>query len=1462
MPKELLAGLDVGSTTVKIAVLDPHSKELLFADYRRHNADQGGMVETLLRDVHQRFPEHSLRLTFCGSAGEPFSRLTGAFFVQEVVANTIAIKELHPQTSVAVELGGQDAKVVFFRTDERTGKLVASDMRMNGSCAGGTGAFIDQIAELLEIRIEEFNSLAAQGKTVYDISGRCGVFAKTDIQPLLNQGVSKADIALSSFHAIAKQTIGGLAQGMDIRPPVIFEGGPMTFNPVLVKVFQSRLNLMDHQIVMPERPEVIVAFGAALAGETLYGDRPVSYQGLKALEGFQEARNKLDAENRRNAPHFFESPQERQQFEERYPVSSWKPVPPTPGVVRAYLGVDGGSTTTKFILMDETGTVIDKFYKNNTGDPLRVLQSALLEMRQKYVDAGCELEILACGTTGYAENLFAKALHADFHTVETVAHAEAARSLKPDATFILDIGGQDMKAIFLNKSVVTGIVLNEACSAGCGSFLETYARSLKIAIEQVSDLAFRAENPSLLGSRCTVFMNSSIITEQKSGKSSADILAGLSRSIIENVFTKVIRLSNLDQLGEVVVVQGGTFKNNAVLRAFEQYLGRPVTRPELPGEMGAIGAALLTKRHAEAQEKGWTSSFVGWEALEQFSYSSEPGNICPFCANACNRTVVTFPDGETYVTGNRCEKGEVVGDPKDPATREKLKSAAKRVDETPDLMKFHREVLLRDYPVQKIGKPINMTLGIPRTLEFWSSLPFWKGVFSSLGIQVRISRKSSYELFEKGLPNVPSDTACFPAKLAHGHVRDLIDQGVDRVFMPMMMKIPVENEKTKAGVMCPLIQGYPAVIEASDEPTARFGVPFDHPAFHWYDERHKEKQVIRYLHEILGVSKAHSAQAFQEGLKCQSAAYQELQEAGKQVLADLEGTDRWAIVLSGRPYHSDELINHSLSSHFTRLGIPVLTIDSLPEIHEEDVAYSRMDAANAFHTRMIGAAFHVAKNPNLELVQIVSFGCGHDAIISDEMVRILREKSGKELLVLKLDEGENRGPLGIRVKSFVETIRNKRENRLPVLNAYRRLGEPYPVKFQPGDKSRLSILVPNMSVSFSKAISAVMESEGYKTHVLKLADPEAIALGKKYVHNDICYPAQINIGEILRVLKSGEVDPQQAAAGLPKNCADCRAGQYFLLARKALDEAGFEQVPIITTGTDNKQMHPGFKLSPLFQIRMIWSLAMIDALEMMLRAVRPYETVPGQTDGVFETCLSEVTEIIPKGIKEAKAVMRKAVERFNAIPSDRRVRRPRVGVLGEVLMNFHPVANGQIERYLESHGMEVVQPTLSDFFRKDFVEILFKAKRDLLQHKLFFSALANLAESAFVAVADSLQNILKDFKYYRQHFDINDLARNIQGMIDETFESGEGWLMMGEILQLAKEKVNSFVILNPFGCMPNHVTGRGMIKPLKKRLPHVQILALDYDPDTSFANIENRLQMLVITAKELEKLSAEVVSTP
>ena len=599
---DLWVGVDVGSTTVKIAVVEPETGRLLHSRYQRHNAMQSKTVRELLLEAHNLF-ENSFVVSFCGSGGQPFAEKTGSFFVQEVVANALAVREMYPETRVAIELGGQDAKVIFFERDKTTGKLLASDMRMNGVCAGGTGAFIDQVAELLRIKTEEFENYASRGEKVYEISGRCGVFAKTDIQPLLNQGVAKEDIALSSFHAIAKQTIGGLAQGMEIKPPVLFEGGPLTFNPSLVGVFQQRLGILSSQVLVPQHSEVLVAWGAALSAGVIHKGKKCNYskeKSLRILENFSASiESKADNEN---LP-FFKSESEKLEFISRHPLFNENyPTPKKDEITRAYLGIDAGSTTTKFVLLDENEAVIDSFYSGNHGDPLVVLKTALIKLNERYKKAGAKLEILGVGTTGYGELLFYRALHADYHTVETVAHAKAAKKICPDVSFILDIGGQDMKAISVAGGVVTGIILNEACSSGCGSFIETYARSLGIKMEQIAEMAFCSKNPSKLGSRCTVFMNSSIITEQRDGKKPEDIIAGICRSIIDNVFTKVIRLRNLDSLGKKVVVQGGTFKNDAVLRAFEQHTGLTPIRPARPGEMGAIGIALLTKEYMEKKQ--------------------------------------------------------------------------------------------------------------------------------------------------------------------------------------------------------------------------------------------------------------------------------------------------------------------------------------------------------------------------------------------------------------------------------------------------------------------------------------------------------------------------------------------------------------------------------------------------------------------------------------------------------------------------------------------------------------------------------------------------------------------------------------------------------------------------------------------------------------------------------------------
>ena len=829
MQSELLVGIDVGSTTTKLVAADKDSKEILYSSYKRHNSSQVQSVQEALGRLREQFPEGTVRVAMTGSGAKPVAEALEVPFIQEVVANSVVLCEKYPNVRTAIELGGQDAKIIFFRKNQEDGSLTVSDMRMNGSCAGGTGAFIDEVASIVKVPIEQFNALAQRGTCVYDISGRCGVYAKTDIQPLLNQGIAKSDLALSAFHAIAKQTIGGLAQGLDIEKPVAFEGGPMTFNPVLIRVFAERLGLSKDEIIRPERPEIIIAYGAALSLNTMFQDKKQVYKIQELEERLGELKHKKGLSLGKKGKPFFASQKERREFEERHRLPQIKAPELKKGeTLHAYLGIDSGSTTTKFVLMDEDENILDSFYAPNEGDPLLVAKKALIAMRDKYEKKGVKLDIIAAGTTGYGEVLFAKAFETECHVVETVAHARAARKYVEDATFILDIGGQDMKAIWLDNGIITNIVLNEACSSGCGSFLENFASSLHIPVEKIAETAFDSQSPAELGSRCTVFMNSSIITEQRNGKLPGDIMAGLCRSIIENVFTKVIRVSNLDSLGDKIVVQGGTFQNDAVLRAMEQYLGKNVVRAPYPGIMGAIGAALITKERFS--QKG-QKTFIGLDAMDDFSYTQESNSPCPFCANHCKRTIIRFSNGNSWITNNRCERGEVLGDPKDKEVQAKIKEKRQALKEVPNLYILREELLMKKYPYPEPEVQRDITIGIPRVLSFWETMPFWRTFWKALGFKVKVSPASTRKMYEDGLSAVTSDTVCFPAKLVHGHIRSLAKLGVDRIFMPSITTVESENTEDTSQSMCAVVKGYPIVIRNSDNPQKRWNIPFDAPLF-------------------------------------------------------------------------------------------------------------------------------------------------------------------------------------------------------------------------------------------------------------------------------------------------------------------------------------------------------------------------------------------------------------------------------------------------------------------------------------------------------------------------------------------------------------------------------------------------------------------------------------------------------
>lgn len=1481
-----LVGIDVGSTTTKTVVIDLIKEEIQFYDYQRHNAAQLKSVCRILREVAQRFPGRPVRVAFTGSGAKPVAELLSAPYIQEVVANSIVLRRQYTNVRTAIELGGQDAKMIFFSKEKETGNLKVEDMRMNGSCAGGTGAFIDEIASILKLPIEEFNDCAGKGDCVYDISGRCGVYAKTDIQPLLNQGVSRENLALSAFHAIAKQTIGGLAQGLDIKPPVVFEGGPLTFNPTLIRVFAERLELGPEDILIPEHPEIMIAYGAALSLNGMFageGEPSGVEEMIHILENQSPEKGTGQQEKGRL---YFESEEEKRAFTKKHKMAAQILAPPesellpaeifteqgkgaaeaagspeederqgetaawltAPGVISAYLGIDSGSTTTKFVLMDEEEHILDSFYAPNEGNPLAVAQRALIDMRERYARAGISLDIIAAGTTGYGELLFSKAFQTEYHVVETVAHARAAAKYVEDVTFILDIGGQDMKAIWINNGIITNIVVNEACSSGCGSFLENFASGLHIPVDKIAEAAFASEDPAQLGSRCTVFMTSSIVTEQRNGKSPEDIMAGLCRSIIENVFTKVIRISNINSLGSRIVVQGGTFKNDAVLRAMEQYIGKEVTRAPYPGIMGAIGAALLTK---ERWEKGHLEkTFIGLDQLEEFSYTQEANSPCPFCANHCKRTILRFSNGNSWVTNNRCERGEILGDPREEKVAARLREQKQNKSQVPNLFELREKLLFQEYEYPILEAERDITIGIPRVLSYWDSMPFWSTFWKSLGFKVQLSDKSTRRIYEQGLSAVTSDTVCFPAKLVHGHIRNLVKKKADRIFMPVITAVSSENTEKTSESMCAVVKGYPLVVRNSDNPQKRWGIPFDTPLFHWHVKKDRDRQLTKYMEETFGIAPRKTQAAILAAEEAQKQFKETLEKAGARVLEEVKKRDGYAVVLASRPYQNDSLVNHDLPEMFVKLGIPVLTADAVPGIESVDLSRSRLDIVNNYHARMLASAVIAAQSEHLEYVQIVSFGCGHDAYLSDEIIRMMNEISGKAPLVLKLDESDIQGPLRIRVRSFVETIAQKREQHRSL--RVRELEDPYPVKFTKECAKEKIVLVPNTSHAFSRIMSAAFAAQHLRAVPLEIGREEAIRLGKEYVHNDICFPAQVVIGEILAELRSGKYDHAEVAVGMGKYIGDCRLTHYSALLRKAMDDAGFADVPILTNDdVDYHNIHPGFKLNLMASMRIAFALPMIDVLEELLRKIRPYETEAGSTERAFEKGMDAVIGGLQHhGIHGAKRGFEQAVELMKNVSYDRTQVRPQVLIVGEYLLNFHPGANHDIEAYLEKNGFEIIEARMTDVIRKTYFYQDSQIREYHLAKPLPEKVWMHTANEFFEAAQDLTDSIAKRHPLYTPVCRMPEMVKDSDQIIHHTFDAGEGVLIPGEIIHHAKQGCKNFVILQPFGCLPNHVVGRGIAKRLKEMFPEVQILPLDYDPDVSFANIENRLQMMIMNQKK------------
>jgi len=1401
-------GVDIGSTTIKVVILD-HTGEMVFSRYERHYADIGNKIRDIFTDISRLIGNAEVTLSITGSGGMNCARQMDVPFTQEVIAAAKAIKAFHPETDVAIELGGEDAKITYF-----SGGL---EQRMNGTCAGGTGAFIDQMASLLKVDASGLNEMARHYKVIYPIAARCGVFAKTDVQTLLNEGADRNDIAASIFQAVVIQTISGLACGRPIRGKIAFLGGPLHFLPELRKRFVETLNLAEDQVIIPEHAQLFVAIGAALSSAE---QQPARFKVL--LDRLEKNAGTVCPETNR-LPALFRNWQEYKAFKERHDTHRVLRRDPADAVGKCFLGIDAGSTTTKIALIDEEGALLYTHYGSNEGSPL---ESTIKALKTMYRQLPAGTEIAWSAVTGYGEALLKAALGIDAGEIETIAHYKAAEHFCPGVDFILDIGGQDMKCLKIKDGNIESILLNEACSSGCGSFLDTFARSLGMSIGAFSTEALLAENPVDLGSRCTVFMNSRVKQAQKEGASLGDISAGLSYSIIKNALFKVIKMKTPEELGDKIVVQGGTFHNDAVLRCFELVTGKEVIRPDIAGIMGAYGAALIAR---ERYREGARTQMIRAEQLDAIRLSSRITR-CRHCANSCLLTIHDFGNGQRFISGNRCEKGAGKDD---------------GGSKLPNLFAYKYERLFKYEPL-----PLSMArrgvVGIPRALNIYENYPFWFTFFTALGFRVELSGRSSPELYNKGMETIPSESVCYPAKMVHGHIMDLVDRGVGFIFYPCIVKEVREQKKADNHFNCPIVSSYPEVIKNNADALREKNILFIKP-FLPYDNK---KRLIRRLCQELApfdISRREIAQSVEKAYREQEAFKKDIREAGEKALRMIREAGVKGIVLAGRPYHLDPQINHGIPELINSLGMAVFTEDSVAHLGKVERPLRVVDQW-AYHSRLYAAASFVATQKDLELVQLNSFGCGLDAVTTDQVQEILNAH-GKLYTVLKIDEVNNLGAARIRLRSLKAALleREKRENVRPAASA-----RFVKVPFLPEHREKHTILAPEMSPIHFQFLEEAFNLSGYRVVVLPAIDHEAIDEGLKYVNNDACYPSIIVVGQIIKALKSGEYDTHNTSVMITQTGGCCRATNYIAFLRKALKDAGFGHVPVISLNANGMEKNPGFRFSYGLLKRAAMGLIYGDLLMNVLYRVRPYEKIKGSANALYEKWVEICKRSLAKADRsEFRRNIERIVEEFDRLEIVNAVK-PKVGLVGEILVKFHPTANNNVVRIVEEEGAEAVMPGLADFllycaYNQDYKYKYLSGRKSA---QVFGKAAIRIIEQ----FRKPYREALAASKRFYEPETIESIARGAQTVLDLGHQAGEGWLLTGEMVELIRKGVKNIICMQPFACLPNHVTGKGMIKELRRIYPGTNIVAVDYDPGASEVNQLNRIKLMLSRAfDELKK---------
>ena len=1396
-------GIDIGSTTVKIVIINDEGV-ILFSDYERHFANIQEILATLMKKAQEALGNITVSPVITGSGGLTISKHLEIPFIQEVVAVSTSLQDIAPQTDVAIELGGEDAKIIYFTN--------GIEQRMNGICAGGTGSFIDQMASLLKTDAAGLNEYAKSYQAIYPIAARCGVFAKSDIQPLINEGATKSDLSASIFQAVVNQTISGLACGKPIRGNVAFLGGPLHFLSELKNTFIRTLNLTDENVISPEHSHLFAALGAALNAN------PSDHTELSALYDLLSHGIKMDFEVNRMPP-LFRDEEEYKAFQKKHSVHNVKKGSLKDYAGNCYLGIDAGSTTTKVALVAEDGSLLYSFYSNNNGSPL---QTTLRSIKEVFELLPEKAKIVRSCSTGYGEALIKAALVLDEGEVETVAHYHAASFFEPEVDCILDIGGQDMKCIKIKNHSVDNVLLNEACSSGCGSFIETFAKSLNYEVEDFAKVALFAGNPIDLGTRCTVFMNSKVKQAQKEGATVADISAGLAYSVIKNALYKVIKITNPKDLGKKMVVQGGTFYNDAVLRSFETISGCDAVRPDIAGIMGAFGAALIAREHYEGEE----STMLTLDQINELKFETALAR-CKRCTNNCVLTVNKFTGGRQFISGNRCERGL---------------GKEKNVENIPNLFdyKLDRYFSYHSLPKDQAKRGI---VGIPRVLNLYENYPFWHTFFTQLDYSVVLSPTSSHKIYELGIESIPSESECYPAKLVHGHIKWLLDQGIGYIFYPSIPFERKEIDGVNNHYNCPIVTSYPENIKNNVEELKNSSIVFDNPFLSFETVEILGNRLVEHFTSKPGISESEVRKAVTAAWTELCTAREDMRKKGEETMAYLRASGRKGIVLAGRPYHIDPEIHHGIPELINSYGVAVLTEDSISHLGEVDRPTIVIDQW-MYHSRLYAAASYVRTQSNLELIQLNSFGCGLDAVTTDQLNDILT-KSGKIYTVLKIDEVNNLGAARIRIRSLLSAVREREDKQIkpqPVSSAHHR------VVFTEEMKKTYTILAPQMSPIHFDLLEPALRSGGYQVVVLPNDNRKSVDIGLQYVNNDACFPSLMVVGQIMDALLSGNYDLNKVAIMITQTGGGCRATNYIGFIRRALEKAGMSQIPVISLSASGLEKNPGLKITPKLLISAMQSLVYGDVFMRVLYRTRPYEKIPGSANALHLKWRDICIKSLERGgnWREYKKNLRGMIHDFDNLPLDESLKKPRVGVVGEILVKFLPSANNYLVELLESEGAEAVVPDLLDFFMYSAYNNNFKAR--YLGKKKSSARIGNLVIWALEQLRSTSTKAFAKSKRFTPPVHIKKLAEYAEPVVSTGNQTGEGWFLTGEMLELIHAGIKNIVCTQPFGCLPNHIVGKGVIKELRRQHPEANIVAVDYDPGASEVNQLNRIKLMLSTA--------------